>query len=131
VKAALRAGDIAAAGRFMHSEKRGTYETMWKQLPPAQLTGLDQIMTTIRLVRVDFASAEYEMLRQENGETFSYPVRFGTDRDGLWREFIVIACLGLCATTSHAFDKWTHRDMNESAARHSAPDGFLLDNFLT
>ena len=85
VKAALRAGDVAAACRFIHSEKRDAYETVWKQLPAAKLTNVDQIMTQIKLVEVGPGGAEYEMLREEHGQTFSYSVWFQLDRDGLWR----------------------------------------------
>jgi len=85
VKTALRAGDIAAACRFVHSEKRAMYETMWKQLPAAKLADVDQIMTSIKLVEVGPGGAEYEMLRPEDGRTYSYPVWFEIDHDGLWR----------------------------------------------
>jgi hypothetical protein len=64
---------------------RETYQTLWNQLPLAALANIDQIMTTIRLVRVDFGSAEYEMLRDEQGEAFSYGAWSELDQDGLWR----------------------------------------------
>jgi hypothetical protein len=85
VKDALRADDIATAAGYMHSDTAARYQAMWSQLPQATLANVDQIMTTIRLVRVDLGSAEYEMLRDEQGETFSYGAWFEFDQDGLWR----------------------------------------------
>jgi hypothetical protein len=52
---------------------------------PATLGGVDQIMTAIQLVEVGPAAAQYEMRRDESGDTFSYVVWFQLDQDGLWR----------------------------------------------
>jgi hypothetical protein len=85
VKDALRAGDVPAACRFVHSETRAQYEEVWKLLPAAKLKDIDEIMTQIKLVQVGPGDAEYEMVRVEDGRPFSYGVRFGIDHDGLWR----------------------------------------------
>jgi hypothetical protein len=42
-------------------------------------------MTTIRLVEVGPGGAQYEMLRDLDGQTLSFAVWFQLDRDGLWR----------------------------------------------
>ncbi len=42
-------------------------------------------MTTISLVGVGFGGAQYEMLRDRDGQTYSFAVWFQIDQDGLWR----------------------------------------------
>ncbi len=85
VKDALRSGDIPTASQYIHSHYAAAYQAMWSQIPQAALMDVDPIMTSIQLVDVGYGSAEYEMLRNEAGETFSYGVWFELDQDGLWR----------------------------------------------
>src|SRR5262249_22204456 len=68
-KAAVRAGDLARAGRFLHSDTRDAYQAQLALLSPTTLAGIDQFMTTITLVEVGFGGAEYEMLRVRDGQT--------------------------------------------------------------
>ncbi len=42
-------------------------------------------MTAIRLVELGFGGAQYEMLREDDGETLSFAVWFQVDHDGVWR----------------------------------------------
>jgi len=42
-------------------------------------------MTSIQLDAVGPAGAQCDMHRDDDGQTFSYPVSFGLDTDGLWR----------------------------------------------
>ena len=84
VKDALRSGDLATAAAFVHSDTRAAYERMWRGLAPV-LPGIDRYMTTIRLVELGFGGAQYEMLRQDDGETLSFAVWFQVDHDGVWR----------------------------------------------
>jgi carboxypeptidase family protein len=85
VKDALRVGAVTQAVGFIHSDTREQYRAQFDQFPPATLGAVDQIMTTIQLVEVGFAGAQYEMLRQQDGQVFSYAVWFQLDQDGLWR----------------------------------------------
>ena len=85
LKAALRSRDVARAVEFMHSDTRERYRQDFDRMGPATLVNIDQTLTSIRLVEIGFAGAEYEMLRQEDGKTLSYGVWFQLDRDGLWR----------------------------------------------
>ncbi len=85
LKDALRAGDVARAVTFIHIEKRTAYEALWTQLGPATLANIDRYMTTIQLVEVGFGGAQYEMLRERDGQTLSFAVWFQLDQDGLWR----------------------------------------------
>jgi len=85
VKDALRGDDIATAAQFVHSDRRAAYQSAWGQLPVDTLSGVDQIMTSIQLTEVGPAAAQYDMQRAESGQTFSYPIWFQLDQDGLWR----------------------------------------------
>jgi len=85
VKDTLRTGDVTKAASFMHSHARAGYESLWRQLGPSVLSRIDQYMTTIRLVEVGFGGAQYEMLREDDGELLSFAVWFQLDVDGLWR----------------------------------------------
>jgi hypothetical protein len=85
VRDALRAGAVAGAVAFIHSETREQYRAQFDQFGPSTLGGVDQIMTGIELVEVGFAAAQYEMLRAQDGQVFSYAVWFHLDQDGLWR----------------------------------------------
>ncbi len=85
VKDALRVGDVSAATQYVHSDTRDTYGAAWSQVPLSTLENIDQIMTQVQLVDMGPAGAEYEMRRDRDGQTLSYPVWFQLDADGLWR----------------------------------------------
>jgi len=85
LKTALRSGNVARAVEFLHSSTRDRYRQQFERFSPTTLTNIDQYMTTIRLVEIGLGGAEYEMLRQRDGQTYSYAVWFNLDRDGLWR----------------------------------------------
>jgi hypothetical protein len=85
VRDALRADDVTTACTFVHSDTRVMYQDLWSQLGPTVLLGVDQIMTSIQLVEVGLAGAQCEMLRDEDGQTYSFAVWFQVDQDGLWR----------------------------------------------
>lgn len=85
VKDALRVGDLASAAQFVHPDRRPAYLSAWSQLPVDTISSVDQIMTQVQLMEVGPGAAQYEMRRDETGQTFSYPVWFQLDQDGLWR----------------------------------------------
>jgi hypothetical protein len=85
LKDALRSNDVPAALQFVHSEYRARYQALWAKMPPSALEGIDAVLTSIRPVKTSGGAAEYEMLRVEDGRTFSYLVRFAVDNDGAWR----------------------------------------------
>ena len=85
IKDALRAGDVAGAVTFIHSEARATYQAQLTRISLATLATIDQYMTPIQLVEVGPGGAQYEMLRDRNGQTLSFAVWFQRDQDGLWR----------------------------------------------
>ena len=85
VKDALRVGDVADAAQFVHSERRSAYLRAWNQLPVDTFSNVDQIMAQVQLMEVGPGAAQYDMRRDEGGQSFSYPVWFQLDQDGLWR----------------------------------------------
>ncbi|HSF07242.1 MAG TPA: hypothetical protein VLG10_15775 [Methylomirabilota bacterium] len=85
LKDALRAGDLARASTFIHSETRAAYADQLNRFSPTTLASIDTHMTTIQLVEVGPGGAQYEMLRDRDGQTLSFAVWFQLDQDGLWR----------------------------------------------
>jgi hypothetical protein len=84
LKDALRAGDISRALGFVARSRRTQYQEVFQNLT-VPLAGIDQVMTDIRFVKTAGPTAEFEMLRAEDGLVLSYLVRFIIDEDGLWR----------------------------------------------
>ncbi len=84
-KEAVRAGDLARAGSFLHSTARARYQAQLSRLGAATLAAIDSSLTTIQLVEVGVGGAQYEMLRARDGQTLSFAVWFQLDADGLWR----------------------------------------------
>lgn len=85
IKDDLRAGDVAKAVTFIHTEARAAYEAQLSQISAASLANIDQYMTTVQLVEVGPNGAQYEMLRDRNAQTLSFGVWFQVDQDGVWR----------------------------------------------
>ncbi|MFQ5962484.1 MAG: hypothetical protein ACE5MG_13925 [Candidatus Methylomirabilales bacterium] len=85
MKQALRAGEAARAVTFIHTAARAAYESQLARFSPATLANIDQYITTIQLVEVGPGGAQYEMLRDRNGQILSFAVWFQVDQDGLWR----------------------------------------------
>jgi hypothetical protein len=85
LKDALRARDLARASTFIHSGTRAAYVDQLTRFSPTTLASIDTHMTTIQLVEVGSGGAQYEMLRDRDGQTLSFAVWFQLDRDGLWR----------------------------------------------
>lgn len=84
-KNTLRAGDISQAVSFLHSESRAAYQSKLAQFTPTTLANIDQYMTSIQLVEVGFGGAQYEMMRNQSGQSVSFSVWFRIDQDGFWR----------------------------------------------
>lgn len=85
LKDALRSGDLSRARTFIHSEARTAYADQLNRFNPATLANIDRHMTAIQLVEVGPGGAQYEMLRERDGQPFSFAVWFQLDQDGLWR----------------------------------------------
>lgn len=85
LKDALRVGDIARAVTLIHTDTRAAYEAQLTRFSPTTLANIDRYMTTIQLIEVGPGGAQYEMLRERNGQMLSFAVWFAVDGDGLWR----------------------------------------------
>jgi hypothetical protein len=72
-------------GILQHSDTRDRYQDQFTRFGPSILANIDQYMTTVQLVEVGFAGAEYEMFRVQDGQTLSFAVWFQIDQDGRWR----------------------------------------------
>jgi hypothetical protein len=84
-KAALRANDVAVATSFVHSDRRAAWTAYFGRLTPAQLAATDTMFTGITLREVAPGRAECDMMRDEGGLLYSFPVSFEIDVDGRWR----------------------------------------------
>ena len=84
-KAALRRGDAAAALECTDSESRSRYRQVLTSLASKSPQEVDRILTTIQFVEIGPGGAQYEMLRERDGQTLSFAVWFRIDQDGIWR----------------------------------------------
>lgn len=84
-KAAMRAGDAAAAASFVHGDRRAAWAEYFVRLTPAQFANTDAMFTDLTLLEVAPGRAECEMMRDEGGLLYSFPVSFEIDVDGGWK----------------------------------------------
>jgi len=85
LKDALRRRDLTAALECFTVSSRAQYEAAFRVLFIDRATNVDDVMTSIRLVRYGRAHAIYEMARKDDSRTMSFGVRFAIDADGVWR----------------------------------------------
>jgi hypothetical protein len=84
-KAAVRAADPAAAASFVHPDRRAAWIEYFARLTPAQLAATEALFTDLTLVSAAPGRADCDMLRDENGLLYSFPVSFELDGDGGWK----------------------------------------------
>jgi hypothetical protein len=84
MKDALRSGDIPAALSQIISQARPSYEEGF-QIISAQLPNINEILTSVSLVRIGNNEAVYKASRTDEGIPMSFEVRFAMDVDGFWR----------------------------------------------
>jgi hypothetical protein len=84
-KQALQTGSVPAIASFIHGHRRAGWQEYLGRLIAGDLAAEANLLTTIELVQVGRGGAEYEMLREEDGRIFSYPIVFVADVDGRWR----------------------------------------------
>jgi hypothetical protein len=85
LKSALRRRDLPAALECLTVNSRDRYGTAFRVLFVDRTTNVDDVFTSIALVRHGRASAIYEMVRKDDGLDMSFEVRFAIDADGVWR----------------------------------------------
>jgi len=84
-KDALRNNDAAAAAAFIVAERREAWAEYFRALPADVAGDVDTLFPAITFVDAGARGAQYEMLVQQDGVTFSYAVWFQVDADGRWR----------------------------------------------
>lgn len=84
MKDALRAGDILTALSHIISWARPRYEEGFQTIAPL-LQNIDDILTSVSVVRIGNNEAVYKALRMDDSVRMAFEVRFALDGDGLWR----------------------------------------------
>jgi hypothetical protein len=84
LKDALRQGDIAQALTNITERMRAHYEGMFIDLR-GDLSDVDTILTSFRLLEVRRSEAIGEMVRPNGALMESFEIRFRIDDDGMWR----------------------------------------------
>lgn len=83
-KIALAAGDISQAVSFFAEVSAENYRVLFQQLQ-AYLPQMASDMGELILIEHSEEMAYYDLLRQENEETYGYPVIFVIDETGQWK----------------------------------------------
>jgi hypothetical protein len=83
-KAALAAGDINQAVSFFTKDQSQKYRILFQQLQ-TYLPQMAGEMGELILVEQDENIAYYDLMRQQNGDTYGYPVLFVKDETGNWK----------------------------------------------
>jgi hypothetical protein len=81
---ALNGGDIPTAVAQIVSEKKQLYTSLFNALG-GQLQSILSTDQSFSLITIDNGYALYELVAQENGRAYSYPVAFIRDAQGLWK----------------------------------------------
>ena len=84
-KDALRGGDATRAASFVHRDRRAAWEEYFRQFTPDLFAETDTVFADVRLVDIVPGRAECEMMRDEDGLLYSFPISFLIDVDGGWR----------------------------------------------
>jgi hypothetical protein len=85
LKDALRRRDLPAALECFTVGGRDRFESAFRVLFIDRATNVDDVLTSIRLVRHGRGYAIYEAVRTDGGLTKAFDVRFAIDADGVWR----------------------------------------------
>lgn len=85
-KAALAVGDTNEALIYVAEISREKYDEIFQIIEP-YLSDYAAGMGELTYDRHSYGEVKYEMLHQDGGETYSFPVFFIRDEDGNWRIF--------------------------------------------
>jgi len=83
-KTALLADDVDQALTFFTETAAESYADLLEQLRP-YFQQMVNDMGEVVLISLDNNTAVYDVLREENGDTYGYPVLFGRDEMGQWK----------------------------------------------
>ncbi len=84
LRAAMAAGDAQGALNEISTRSRASYAYHFNLLPQHLPVAAEEL-SDIRMVYIRETFAEYEMISVYQGQTYSYPVKFIRDTDGVWR----------------------------------------------
>src|SRR5262249_17851089 len=84
LKSSLRSGDVATALKQVLTRRRSVYANVLNSFT-VPLSAIDGELTSLAFDQQIGRHVTYQMLRVENGTTYSYPVVFCLDDDGIWR----------------------------------------------
>ena len=83
-KTALTAGDVNEAASYFAEVSAENYRLLLEQLRP-YFTQMVNDMGEIIFIRFDTDMIVYDLLREESGRTYGYPVIFVRDEMGQWK----------------------------------------------
>jgi PKD repeat protein len=84
MKGALRAKDIEKALNYIEVERRETHRAKFEALKDKMSAILDTFIE-FNFVKFYRYTIEYEIVANENGVKYSYPITFIKGADGIWR----------------------------------------------
>ena len=85
MKGALLSGNMEVALSFFVPGAQDRYRQVFEELGS---DGINSLFSSINGVELDTASgraAEGGLIREENGNTYSYPITFVQDQNGIWK----------------------------------------------
>jgi hypothetical protein len=82
---ALMAGDIESALNDIVEEGKDKYRNIYLQLSTEQIRAIFSDVIDFKIYSLSENVAQCGVLRRESGGTYSYPVTFVKDENGIWR----------------------------------------------
>ncbi len=82
--AALMGGDIELSVKYFAEDYKDRYRQIFTGLTPEKISSLFSNILEIKLGKIYDLNAQCSAIRQEIGGTFSYPVTFVMDENGIW-----------------------------------------------
>jgi hypothetical protein len=85
MKTALMAGNIEEGLKYFIAGTQDRYRGVFSQMNSEKISRIFSGITEIQLKRISDDRAMCGAIRVESGGTYSYPVQFVKDQDGVWR----------------------------------------------
>ena len=85
MKTALMAGDVTTALSYFVEESRNRYDAIFSQMNSAEIDAVFSSINELRVYSIKGRAAQCGAIRIESGGTFSYPVTFVKDENGIWK----------------------------------------------
>jgi len=84
MKTALMAGDIETALNYFVEGSKNKYNTIFTQMSSADINSIFSNINEFKIYSINERVAQCGAIRVESGGTFSYPVTFVKDENGIW-----------------------------------------------